>query len=263
MLPTIASFIIGLVVGSFLNVVINRLKLKESLGGRSHCPHCKHQLEALDLVPLFSYLMLAGKCRYCGKPISWQYPAVEAFTALAFALAWIKFQGFGLDLFFTWILASFFIVIAVYDLKHFLILDKVVFPGLIVAVIYALIRDFGSDCGIAWSCATISGLLGAAIIAGFFYLQHLISRGKWIGFGDVKFGLMLGFASGFPLCILLLFISYVAGALVGILLILTGRKQATSKLPFGTFLGLGAIATMLYGAPILNWYLELIGVTTI
>jgi prepilin signal peptidase PulO-like enzyme (type II secretory pathway) len=259
----VVSAVFGLVVGSFLNVVINRLRLKQSLGGRSHCPHCKHELNALDLVPLFSFLFLGGKCRYCGKPISWQYPAVEAFTGLAFMLAWLKFQAFGADLAFVWILAAFFIVIAVYDLKHYLILDKVVFPGLAVAVAYALYRDFSGGCGLAWNCATISGLLGAAVVAGFFYLQHLVSGGRWIGFGDVKFGLMLGFAAGFPLCILLLFISYTAGASVGMALLATGSKQATSKMPFGTFLALGAIATLLYGQPIMNWYLDLIGFSTI
>lgn len=257
------SAILGLVVGSFLNVAINRLRLKEGLNGRSHCPHCKYQLSALDLVPLFSFLFLGGKCRYCGKPISWQYPAVEAFTGLVFALAWIKFEEFGNDLFFTWVLTAFFVVIAVYDLKHFLILDKVVFPGLVIALIYALVSDFTGDCGAAWSCATISGLLGAGAVAGFFYLQYLLSRGRWIGFGDVKFGLMLGFVSGFPLCILLLFVSYLSGAAIGVFLIATGRKQASSKMPFGTFLGLGAIITLLYGTPILNWYLKLIGVATI
>lgn len=257
------SAILGLIVGSFLNVVINRLRLKESLNGRSHCPHCKHQLNALDLVPLLSYLWLAGKCRYCGKPISWQYPAVEAFTGLVFALTWYKFQEFGIDLFFVWVLSAFFIVIAVYDLKHFLILDKVVFPGLAVAVVYALASDLNTGCGVGWGCATISGLLGAGIVAGFFYLQYLVSRGRWIGFGDVKLGLMLGVVAGFPLSIFLLFISYMSGAIVGVFLIATGKKQAGSKLPFGVFLALGAIATLLYGQAAFNWYLNLIGLSTI
>jgi leader peptidase (prepilin peptidase) / N-methyltransferase len=257
------SAVLGLIIGSFLNVVINRLRLKETLGGRSHCPHCKHELSALDLVPLFSYLFLRGKCRYCGKPISWQYLAVEAATSLAFLLTWLKFQIFGPDLFFVWVLSAFFIVIAVYDLKHFLILDKVVFPGLAVAVAYALVRDFNSGCGLSWNCATISGLLGAATIAGFFYLQHLVSNGRWIGFGDVKLGLMLGMVAGFPLCIFLLFISYMSGALAGVFLIATGKKQASSKMPFGTFLALCAIITLLYGQPALNWYLDLIGVSRI
>lgn len=262
-IPLIFSAVLGLVVGSFLNVVINRLRLKETLGGRSHCPHCKHELGALDLVPLFSFLFLGGKCRYCGKSISWQYPAVEALTGLVFALAWIKVQTPSVDLFFLWILAAFMIMIAVYDFKHQLILDKVVFPGIAVTLLYVLFKDFSSGCGISLQCATISGLLGMAIVAGFFYLQHLVSGGRWIGFGDVKFGLLLGLVSGFPLCIFLLFISYMAGAVVGVYLIATGRKKASSKLAFGTFLALGSIVTLLYGQTAFNWYLDLIGLTTI
>ncbi len=253
------SIISGLIAGSFLNVVINRLKTGESFNGRSHCPHCGRQLEALDLVPLISYLYLGGKCRHCKAEISAQYPLVEVMTALAFALLAIKFGGFGYQLVFECILAAFFIVIAVYDFKHFLILDKVVFPGLAVAFAYAITRDLVDPCG-AWQCSAIlSGLLGALIISGFFFLQYVVSKGKWIGFGDVKFGLMLGVTAGFPGAILLLFSAYMLGALAGVGLIAMGRKQMGSKLPFGTFLAITAIITMLYGQPVIDWYMNLIG----
>ena len=258
----ILAAVFGLAVGSFLNAVIHRLHAGESfMSGRSKCPHCHLNLSAWDLVPILSFLVLKGKCAYCGKPISWQYPAVEALTAVTFALAATAYSG--PEMIFVWGLSAFFILIAVYDLKHFLILDKVLYPGFVLSVAYALYQDIGKGCDFGLGCATISGLVGILFIAGFFYLQHLVSKGKWIGFGDVKFGLMLGMAAGFPLSILLLFGAYLSGALVGLALIALGKKQMGSRLPFGTFLAASAIVTMLYGQSIMSWYLELIGFSSL
>jgi prepilin signal peptidase PulO-like enzyme (type II secretory pathway) len=254
-----ASTLLGLVVGSFLNVVINRTKLGEGLNGRSHCPHCKHTLGVLDLVPVLSYLWLRGKCRYCGGPISWQYPAVEILTSASFLLLAMKFGAFVPMLLLSWILVGFYIVIAVYDLKHFLILDKIVFPGIAVAVLYQLVRVAQGDCVLDWCSPLVGGILGALLISGFFWLQHLVSGGKWIGFGDVKFGLMLGMAAGFPNSVLLLFLAYMSGAVLGVALISMGKKEMGSKLPFGTFLSFAAILTLLYGDAIMKWYTNLIG----
>jgi leader peptidase (prepilin peptidase)/N-methyltransferase len=255
----IISVILGLVVGSFLNVVINRIKLNQSVNGRSHCPHCKTELRPVDLVPVFSYIFLRGRCAHCHAPISPQYPLVEAGTALVFFLIQLKFPSPSIDLFFLWVISAFLIVIAVYDLKHFLILDKVVFPALAVAVIYAVARDFSSGCGANWHCHTISGIIGMAVASGFFYLQHVLSQGRWIGFGDVKLGLFLGMLAGFPLAIFTLFAAYIMGAAVGVGLIAAGKKEMGSKLPFGTFLALSAIITLLYGQGIFDTYLKAIG----
>jgi len=254
----------GLVVGSFLNVVINRLKQKKTLGGRSECPHCRHELSAKDLFPVLSFVFLRARCRYCGKRISWQYPVVELGTAATFLLVALRMAP-GPEAFFILVLACFFIVIAVYDCKHMLILDKVVFPGLAVAVTYALFRDFSGGCQ-AWmslSCATVSGLAGIVAISGFFLLQYWFSRNfasvDWIGFGDVKLGLLLGMAVGFPLAIFLLFTGYTLGAIVGVYLLATSKAGMQSQLPFGTFLALSAIITLLYGQGLMGAYLQLIG----
>jgi leader peptidase (prepilin peptidase)/N-methyltransferase len=244
----IVSAVMGLIVGSFLNVVISRTKLGSSFAkGRSRCLHCKHRLGVWDLIPLLSFIFLLGRCRYCGKRISVQYPLVELITSLVFV-------GFALnntniwEVLLLWAISSVFIVIAVYDLKHFLILDKFTFFGFALVVVYAFIKD-----------ALLSGLLGAAIISGFFLFQYFISKGRWIGFGDVKFGLLMGMVTGFPLAILSLFMGYVSGALVGIALIGLKKKHLSSRLPFGTFLAFATIFALLYGQEILTWYLELIG----
>jgi leader peptidase (prepilin peptidase)/N-methyltransferase len=244
-------FILGLIVGSFLNAVIFRLYSGESfLSGRSHCVNCGHTLAAYDLVPLFSFLFLGGKCRYCGKKISIQYPLVEFITGIVFVLVLLHYglritdYGFWFQI----IMACFLIVIAIFDFKHYLILDKVIFPALGLVVVYNI-----------WQSNFWMGLLSGFGVAGFFLLQYLISKGKWIGFGDVKFGLLLGNLSLWPQSLLVLFLAYMIGAMVGIVLIATGKKDLGSKLPFGVFLSLSAIIVMLAGERIMSWYLNLIG----
>lgn len=234
-------FILGLIVGSFLNAVIHRLHSGETIFfDRSRCVFCHAELAARDLVPLLSFLFLKGRCRYCHKPISWQYPIVELVTAVSFSLSWITDHGSWINFIFISIL----IIVAVYDFKHYLILDKVVLPAFVLAATYNLFI------GQFWA-----GILGSAILAGFFALQYLLSRGRWIGFGDVKFGLFLGSLVGWQLSLVLLFIAYVSGAVIGLGLIATGKKTFVSQIPFGTILSLSAIIVMLYGEQILARYL--------
>ena len=141
-------------------------------------------------------------------------------------------------------------MIAIFDLKHYLILDKVVFPALGLSILFNLAHG--------WQ-ALVVGLLSGLAVAGFFLLQYWFSRGRWIGLGDVKLGLFLGSLAGWPLSILLLFVAYCTGAVVGVGLILAGRKHLGSKLPFGLFLSVSAIIIMLVGKPLMAWYLRLIG----
>lgn len=244
-------FVFGLMAGSFLNAVIHRLHSGQPIvSDRSRCVYCGHQLNALDLVPLLSFIVLGGKCRYCRKKISWQYPVVELATASAFVLAAINYglqitdHRFWIDLIFI----CTFIVIAVYDFKHYLILDKVVFPMLVLSLAVNI-----------YSGSLMTGILGAISLSGFFLLQYGISKGRWIGLGDVKLGLLLGSVLGFNLGILNLVLSYFSGAIVGTILIIFGKKRLKSHMPFGTFLAFSAIITMLYGRIILDWYLKLIG----
>lgn len=252
------GLVFGAIVGSFLNVVINRTKLNKTLLGRSYCPHCKHTLTTLDLVPILSFMWLKGKCKHCGKRISWQYPIVEAATAIVFFLISLQVD-YSIHAVYLWLVSGYFLVIAAYDFKHYLVLDKFVFSGLLVAFIYAVAGDLGSGCNFTWECSTFSGIAAGLITSGFFFLQFYVSKGRWIGFGDVKLGLLLGMVAGFPLVLILLFFSYLTGAIIGLALIAAGKKEMTSKMPFGTFLAIAAIFTLLYGEPILSWYMRLIG----
>jgi leader peptidase (prepilin peptidase)/N-methyltransferase len=260
MLPLI-YFIFGLVIGSFLNAAIYRLWVgKGIVMERSMCPHCKHELSPADLIPLFSFVFLRGRCRYCRKKISWQYPLVELFTGITFLLVGAKFAfAFSfVDFWFQLTFICLLILIAVYDFKHYLILDKIVFPAAALAVVYALIRSYSlGSFGI--HSALIQGIIGIAIISGFFGLQFFISKGRWIGFGDVKFGLFLGMIFGLGMSLMLLFLSYCLGAIVGVLLIAMGKKDLGSKLPFGTFLGICGIIMILYGPRLVDYYLKLLG----
>ena len=255
-------FIFGLIVGSFLNAVIYRLHSKESFWkGRSHCVHCKHELSAADLFPVLSYVFLGGRCRYCRAKISMQYPIVELATGIIF-LVLTSLNNYEIDfvLLRNLYFASVFIVIAIYDFKHYLILDKVVFPNLAIAFILNIILDVQAGCsGLSLSCLTFGGIVAAVAISGFFFLQHTVSKGRWIGFGDVKLGLLLGMVLGWPLGIVGLFLGYVLGALTGVSLILAGQKKMSSRLAFGTFLCFSGIMTMMYGRTLLDWYLTLIG----
>lgn len=201
------------------------------------------------MVPVFSYVFLRGRCRYCSAKISWQYPAVELITALSFLLVALNSGADSwLAVLFKLIFVSILIVVAVYDLKHYLILDKVVLPAAVLGVVYAIYQG-----------TLLSGLAGVGIVSGFFLLQYLVSRGRWIGLGDVKLGLFLGMILGWAGSIVMLMLGYWVGAAAAVALIATGKKKMASRVPFGLFLAGSAIITLIYGQAIADWYLALIG----
>lgn len=249
-LPLILLTLLGLAVGSFLNVVIARLPAGKPLTGRSFCPKCKTTIRWYDNIPLVSFLLLRGRCRHCRKPISWQYPAVELATAALFLLAAAAHPAAGLDGLALALLArdlaaiSVLIVVFVIDLRHFLIFDVTTLPaaGVLLAVNLAL--------GVPWPSLLLGGILGA----GFFLLQYAVSRGRWIGGGDIRLGLLMGVLLGWERLVAALFLAYAAGAVVGIILLATGRKSPSSPVPFGTFLSAGTIAALLYGGELITWY---------
>ena len=251
-------FILGLFVGSFLNVVVLRLHRAESfVKGYSKCLACKHRLYIKDSIPLLSYLFLKGRCRYCKKKFSHQYPLLEVVTGLAFVLVFWKVIP-SLDLASAtalqfihlldwWVIVSFLIIIFVYDLKYYLILDKIVWPGIILALIVNLFLGF-----------SIFNLIFAAVIGGgFFLLQFVVSKGRWIGGGDIRLGVFMGAILGWPHVLTALFISYILGSFISVFLLLAKRKEMGDKIPFGTFLALGTFVTMLWGPSLINWYFSL------
>ncbi|HVY67837.1 MAG TPA: prepilin peptidase [Patescibacteria group bacterium] len=256
--------VFGAIVGSFLNVVILRLPLGQSLGGRSHCPHCGHILGAIDLVPLLSYLALRGRCRYCRGAVSARYFIIEAVTALLFAATflWVSPTAAAgwLLLIKFWLADSLFLAIFVIDLEHFLILDKLLLFGAAAVFVLNIALDISLHLQPwAWPGASLGGLFAAIAGACPFYLLWYFSAGRWMGFGDVKLALFLGLVLGWPGIVLALFLAFCLGGAVGSLLLLFTKKTMKSRLPFGTFLTAAALLTMFYGDRLLAWYLALLG----
>jgi len=263
-------FISGLIIGSFLNCVIYRLEIGGSfLKGRSFCPHCKHPLSWQDLIPIFSFLILKGKCRYCKKMISLQYPLVETATGLLFLLIFnFQFSIFNQFPIFNfqnllvtdyWLLITcFLIVIFVYDLKHYLIPDKIIYPAIATTLIFnfqfLIFKQFS-----IFNYSILSAF-GAAI---FFLAIVLISRGKWMGVGDVKLAFLMGLFLSFPNILVALFLAFFIGAIIGIGLIISGKKTLKSEVPFGPFLVTGTFLALFWGQNIINWYLNLFSPTTL
>lgn len=246
LLVSFFMFVFGLCIGSFLNVVIFRLEKNESMGGRSHCPRCGHQLAWFDLIPVASFLMLQGKCRFCHEKISVQYPLVELATGLAFVLIFLCNSQNIIALCALLFIASCLIIIFAYDARHYIIPDIVLFPAIAVTFFYQLFYHFN---------AQFFGYVGAALVAaGFFFALYSISRGRWIGFGDVKLAIVLGLLLGWPNIIVGLFLSFVAGAVWGIAAMIVGKKKLASQLPFAPFLILGTAIALLCGQVIIQWY---------
>ena len=250
-------FIFGLIIGSFLNCVVYRLEEGDKLSGRSYCPTCKHNLKWIDLFPVFSYIFLKGKCRYCSKKISIQYPIVEILTGLMFVLVFNQStQTLNLSaLVFSFYIVSSLIVIFVYDLKHLIIPDKILFPAIIITFLYQLLFNFSF---------LISNYLWAGLGAFLFFgTIFFMSNGKWMGFGDCKLVFFLGLLLGFPNILLGLFLGFFFGAIIGLVSILLNlsiegktKLDLKTQIPFAPFLIAGTIIAMFWGEQIIDWYLN-------
>jgi leader peptidase (prepilin peptidase) / N-methyltransferase len=248
-------FVFGLIIGSFLNCLIYRLAFPnfslKNLRGRSFCFHCKHLLGWQDLIPVLSFLFLKGNCRYCRKPISWQYPLVEISTAIIFLLIYnLEFAIFQFPtIIYYWTISSFLIVIFVYDLKHYIIPDKMIYPAIILAGVYnlqsAIVNEF--------SILKFS-VLSAIGAAGFFLFIVWVSRRKWMGAGDIKLAFLMGLFLGWPNILIALLLAFYIGAIIGLGLILFGLKNLKSEIPFAPFLITGTFLALFWGSELINWY---------
>jgi len=243
-------FALGACIGSFLNVVILRTRAGTSLWWpASHCPRCKSPLSWSENVPLVSFIALRGRCRHCRAPISWQYPLVELATALIFGWLFISY-GLTIQFWLTALFACFLVLIFVYDIRFYQIPDQFTLPAAAVALLGNLYLQFD-----------ISDLLLAMLIGtGFFAVQYLVSRGRWIGSGDIRLGAVMGLMLGWQKLLVALGLAYVVGSLVGIILVLGGRKQFSSRVPFGTFLSAATLASLVFGDKLISWYLSFLGV---
>lgn len=249
-------FILGLLIGSFLNVCIYRLPLGESVVfPPSHCMHCGRRLTAGDLVPVLSFLFLGGKCRYCKAGISPRYAFIELLTGFLFIGAAHE-MGFSYTLAQALVLICFMVVITWIDIDHQLILDKVLIglaaAGFILMVWFSLLQT-------AWlgSSDWLDSLLGFLLGGGVLFLLAVVSGGG-MGGGDIKFAAVLGLWFGWETVLLILFLSFLLGGFFGLGLLLLKRKGRKDFVPFGPFIALSALIVYFYGADLILWYIQLL-----
>ncbi len=258
-------FVLGMCMGSFAYATVWRVH-KQATGnksakysiatGRSMCVSCHHILGWTDLVPVFSWVWLRGKCRYCHKPISRQYPLVELVTAGLFVASYAYWPSpvsgreiFDLSIWLAILVGL--VALAVYDLKWMILPTKII-EKLVGLALFQIIVDivvFDQTGGL------MPAFYGALVLGGFFWLLHRVSDGKWIGGGDIRLGALLGLIVGGPAnSLMLLFLASVLGSFVSVVLLLRKKAAAGTHIPFGPFLIIAAIIVQLFGASLLAWY---------
>lgn len=246
--------IYGLLIGSFLNVVIYRVPRNENIAWPgSHCTSCGHGLSWYDNIPVFSYLFLSGECRYCGEKISVQYPLVEAANAIIYIVLYIFFYQVRLDFLFLSLISSALIAITVIDLKEQIIPDSLVISVLVLSILHKTLLYFFE--GIPFPIK--DSLLGLVIAGGLFLLIVLVSRGG-MGGGDVTLIGALGFVLGLRGILLVIFLSFLLGSLISVFLLATKIKSRKDPIPFGPFIVLGFWITLFIGDNLINWYANLL-----
>lgn len=240
-------FFVGACVGSFLNVVVLRLHRGESLMGRSHCSDCGAQLAWYHNVPILSFVWLRGRCAFCGVHIAWQYPLVEVATAILFALGGWLLLGDLFRLIVYLITVSFAVALFTFDFLYSELPDELTLSGASVMVLLQV--------GLGMNLLHL--LIAALVPAGFFALQYVLSRGRWIGGGDIRLGLFMGVALGWPMVLVALVLAYVVGAACALLLVGFKQRRWGSQIPFGTFLTAATVVVFLWGEPLTDWYVRL------
>ncbi|HEY0544923.1 MAG TPA: prepilin peptidase [Pyrinomonadaceae bacterium] len=271
----VAAF--GAIIGSFLNVVIHRLPREESIVfPNSRCPSCETAIKAYDNIPVISWLVLRGRCRSCSAPISARYPAVELLTALLFGAVFLR-DGLSYALPFDLIFATMLLALVFIDAEHMLLPNAITYPGFIFAILARLALPFLMDAPYfddlnqallgalpgwpLWTVSLVGAALGALAGGGTLWLIGWLwekLRGvEAMGLGDVKMMFMVGAFLGWRLTLLTLFLGVISGSVTGVLLMLKRRERNLQMLlPFGIFLGIGAILSMLVGKQLIAWYVS-------
>jgi leader peptidase (prepilin peptidase)/N-methyltransferase len=292
-LTIVALLAFGLIFGSFANALVWRIHGQEELRerlealqakkaskgrdkkiaelqselrtlsmskGRSMCSKCRHPLAAKDLVPLFSWLALNGKCRYCHEKIE-DTPWLEALLPLGFVASYffwpLALQGYGLLSFVLWLaFLVAFAALTVYDLRWYILPDRIVWPLAGLALVQVLLHVFLYDAGVDGLLTAVWGVLTAS---GIFYLLYQVSKGEWIGGGDVKLGIVLGLLVGGPLKgLLLIFIASLLGTCASLPLLFQRKLKRTSAIPFGPFLMAAAVILVLFGDQLIDYFNNLL-----
>ncbi len=247
-------FIVGAAFGSFLNVVLHRMPLGQSIvNPPSSCPACGGRIRPWDNVPILSYLALRGRCRSCGSRISPRYLVVEFLSAAIPVFLYTRY-GVGRELFVFWPLAYVLLGISFIDLDHRIIPDRITLPGIAVGLVVAPLLGLTTFTG---------SLLGAAVGGGALYLIAVLGSAVFgkesMGGGDIKLAAMLGAFLGWQAVLLLLFVAFFLGAVVGIIAMSTRGREWDRTIPFGPFIAIGAFLATVWGDAAVGWYLALLG----
>jgi len=246
-------FIYGLLIGSFLNVLIYRIPREENIAfPSSHCTRCNSKLKWYDNIPLISYILLRGSCRYCGQKISLQYPLIELSNGIVYLIL-VNHFGLGLDLVFYALIGSLLIGITMIDLKEMIIPDSLVISILVLSIVHKLVNYFIYDLS-----PNILGSIGGLILAGGLFLLIVILTKGGMGGGDVTLIGALGFVLGIRLILLNILLSFVLGAIISLFLLATKIKTRKDPIPFGPFIILSFFIVLLYGDNLISWYLDLL-----
>lgn len=269
----IVIFVFGLLIGSFLNVVIYRLPREESIVfPNSRCTKCQSAIKWYDNVPVFSYAILGGRCRNCRVRISPIYPAVELLTAILYLVVYLK-DGRSITLVGDLLFVTFIVPLVFIDLEHQLLLDKLTYPGLVIMLVMRLLDPnlviaslpagrFGLTNSPPWVLGLIGSALGALAGGGSLWLireaYFRLRKVEGMGLGDVKMMLMVGVYLGWQLTVLTIFVASLLGSLVGIIAMAVGGGTMKMKIPFGVFLGPAAIIALFWGQQFLSWYLGML-----
>src|SRR5579859_5242263 len=267
-------FILGASVVSFLGVIVDRLASKEPIWkGRSHCDHCRHNLAAIDLIPILSYFLLKRKCRYCHKKLSWFYPIIELVTGLSYLVIVLAvFQQstvlltqihYYLLTLYYFLLIGALLVIFFADLRYGIIPFKMVVFALLITLLWDILFSYLSftplEVQLLGLQTNLLPVFASAIGAsGFFLLLFLFTKGRGMGFGDVVYALLMGSILGFPRVILGLYLAFVTGAIVSlVLLIIKKKKLKGGTIPFGPFLVFGTYVSLLWGPQLIALFLKI------
>lgn len=245
----ILTFLYGISIGSFLNVCIYRMPLNESVvTGSSHCVKCNKKIKYYDLIPLLSYILLKGRCRFCDKKISIRYPIIELVNGILYLIVFSRF-GLSMDLIFYSLLSSILLAISVIDYEHKIIPNRLVFVAFILGVIYHIF--FGGLSGL------ISSVIGFFAVSILLYLIAIVSKGG-MGGGDIKMMAAFGFCLGWQLIVLSLIVGSLIGSILAIYLLVFKNYTGKTQVPFGPFLASGIFISIIYGNSIIGWYLGML-----
>ncbi len=251
---SLLSFVFGAVVGSFLNVCICRIPKDESIvSPPSHCPNCDYKIRWYDNIPLFSYLMLRGKCRGCATHISLQYPLVELLNGLLTLALFLRF-GVSLTFLALFLFCSALVVITFIDIEHQIIPDEISLSGIVIGFLFSFFLPWHS-----WISSLIGIALGGGSLLLVAYGYQWLTGKDGMGGGDIKLLAMMGAFLGWKSVPFIIFSSSLIGSVVGVTIMLVQKKDSKLAIPFGPYLAFGAVLYIFYGRQLINWYLNLGG----